>query len=78
MFDARTNLSNQVAENAVKYFKKLVFKTRIPRTVRMGEAPSYGKPIIFYDPSSAGSTSYLSLAKEVRGGKHRNEKFVIL
>jgi len=78
MFDARTNLSNQVAENAVKYFKNMVFKTRIPRTVRIGEAPSYGKPIIFYDPSSPGSTSYLSLAKEVRNGKQRKEKIVIL
>lgn len=78
MFDSRTNLSNQVAENAVKYFKNLVFKTRIPRTVRLGEAPSYGKPIIFYDPSSNSSKSYLALAKEVRNGSRRKDKFVIL
>ncbi len=78
MFDSRTNLSNQVADNAVKYFKNLVFKTRIPRTVRLGEAPSYGKPIIFYDPSSTSSKSYLDLAKEVRNGSRRKDKFVIL
>lgn len=78
MFDSRTNLSNQVAENAVKYFKNLIFKTRIPRTVRLGEAPSYGKPIIFYDPSSNSSKSYLALAKEVRNGSRRKDKFVIL
>ena len=78
MFDSRTNLSNQVAENAVKYFKNLVFKTRIPRTVRLGEAPSYGKPIIFYAPSSISSKSYLSLAKEVLNGRRRKDKVVIL
>jgi chromosome partitioning protein len=78
MFDSRTNLSNQVADNAVKYFKDLVFKTRIPRTVRLGEAPSYGKPIIFYDPSSNSSRSYLSLAKEVLNGRRRKDKIVIL
>ncbi len=78
MFDSRTNLSNQVADNAVKYFKNMVFKTRIPKTVRLGEAPSYGKPIIFFDPSSTGSTSYLALAKEVLNGHRRKDKFVIL
>lgn len=77
MFDARLNLSNQVAENAVKHFKDMVFQTRIPRTVRMGEAPSYGKPIIFYDPASTGSKSYLELAKEVRKGRRRKEQFII-
>ena len=78
MYDSRTNLSNQVADNAVKYFKDLVFKTRIPKTVRLGEAPSYGKPIIFYAPSSNGSKSYLSLTKELLNGRRRKEKFVIL
>ncbi|MBC2715316.1 MAG: ParA family protein [Desulfobacteraceae bacterium] len=78
MYDSRTNLSNQVADNAVKYFKNMVFKTRIPKTVRLGEAPSYGKPIIFYDPSSTGSKSYLSLAKEVLNGRRRKDKFVIM
>ncbi len=65
MFDKRTNLSFQVAENAQKYFKDLVFKTKIPRNVRLGEAPSFGKPIILYDKSSVGALSYLKLAKEM-------------
>ena len=78
MFDKRTNLSNQVADNAEEYFKDMVFKTRIPKTVRLGEAPSYGKPIMFYDPLSTGSVSYLALAKEVLNGRRRKEKIVIL
>jgi len=65
MFDKRTNLSYQVAENAKKHFKDLVFKTKIPRNVRLGEAPSFGKPIIHYDEGSAGAQSYLDLAKEI-------------
>lgn len=78
MYDSRTNLSNQVADNAQKYFKNMVFKTRIPKTVRLGEAPSYGKPIMFYDPASPGSKSYLDLAKEVLNGRRRKEKFLIV
>ncbi|MEW5735954.1 MAG: AAA family ATPase [Thermodesulfobacteriota bacterium] len=65
MFDQRINLSHQVADEAHKHFKDLVFKTRIPRNVRLGEAPSHGKPIILYDPISAGALSYTALAKEV-------------
>ncbi len=65
MFDKRTNLSYQVAENVEKHFKDLVFKTKIPRNVRLGEAPSFGKPIIHYDESSAGAKSYLNLAIEI-------------
>ena len=65
MFDSRTNLSNQVAEEAQHHFKELVFKTRIPRNVRLGEAPSFGKPIVLYDKTSTGAVSYLHLAKEV-------------
>jgi chromosome partitioning protein len=65
MFDKRTNLSHQVAEDAERYFKDLVFKTIIPRNVRLGEAPSFGKPILLYDATSAGAQSYLSLAKEI-------------
>jgi len=67
MFDRRTNLSFQVAENAEKYFKDLVFRTKIPRNVRLSEAPSFGKPIILYDRSSAGAKSYLELAEEMLG-----------
>jgi chromosome partitioning protein len=65
MFDKRTNLSYQVAEEAAKHFQELVYKTTIPRNVRLGEAPSFGKPILLYDANSPGAQSYLSLAKEV-------------
>ncbi|MDY6822734.1 MAG: AAA family ATPase [Thermodesulfobacteriota bacterium] len=67
MFDQRTNLAYQVTEDAEKYFKDLVFKTRIPRNVRLGEAPSFGLPILLYAPSSAGAKSYLALADEMMG-----------
>jgi len=69
MFDRRTNLSLQVAEDAGKYFKGLVFKTMIPRNVRLGEAPSFGKPILLYDAASAGAVSYFNLAKEIMDGR---------
>ena len=65
MYDKRTNLSNQVAREAEKYFKHLVFKTMVPRNVKLGEAPSFGKPILLYDATSAGAKSYFSLAKEI-------------
>ncbi|MDX9786609.1 MAG: AAA family ATPase [Desulfobacterales bacterium] len=65
MYDKRTNLSQQVAEDAEAYFKDLVFKTVVPRNVRLGEAPSFGKPIILYDASSVGAKSYQSLAEEI-------------
>ena len=73
MFDRRNNLSHQVAEEAEKYFKDLVFETRIPRNVRLGEAPSFGKPILIYDIASKGAQSYLALAKEImNGGRTRH------
>jgi len=65
MFDQRTNLSHQVAEDATRHFKDLVFKTVVPRNVRLGEAPSFGKPILLYDANSAGAKSYFELAKEL-------------
>ncbi len=65
MYDKRTNLSIQVAEDAAKYFNNLLFKTTVPRNVRLGEAPSFGKPIMLYDAASIGSKSYISLAKEI-------------
>jgi len=65
MFDKRTNLSYQVAEEAEKYFDNLVFKTMIPRNIRLGEAPSFGKPILLYDATSTGARSYLELAQEI-------------
>ena len=65
MFDKRTNLAYQVAAEAEKYFEALVFKTMVPRNVRLSEAPSFGKPILLYDATSAGARSYFELAKEI-------------
>lgn len=65
MFDARTNLSIQVVEEVKKYFKNKVYKTIIPRNVKLSEAPSFGLPIILYDPKSKGAECYLDLAQEV-------------
>lgn len=65
MLDARTNLGIQVIEEVKMYFQDKVYKTIIPRNVRLGEAPSHGKPIIVYDPKSKGAEVYLELAKEV-------------
>jgi chromosome partitioning protein len=64
MFDKRNKLSNQVDEEARKYFKEKVYKTVIPRNVRLSEAPSHGVPCIVYDRACLGSKSYLQLAKE--------------
>ena len=65
MYDTRLNLSQQVAEEARRYFEGRVYETVIPRNVRLGEAPSFGKPVIVYDTASKGSESYRSLAREV-------------
>ncbi len=64
MYDMRTNLSNQVVKEVKKYFEDKVYKTVIPRNVRLSEAPSYGMPITEYDPKSKGAKSYLKFAKE--------------
>lgn len=65
MFDARTNLSVQVVEEVKKYFKNKVYRSVIPRNVRLSEAPSYGMPISVYDDKSKGAKCYLELAKEL-------------
>ena len=65
MFDSRLNLSNQVVSEVKEYFKDKVFKNVIHRNIKLGEAPSYGKPIILYDPASVGAQDYMGLAKEV-------------
>jgi len=65
MNDVRTNLSSQVIEEVKKYFGKDVFNTIIPRNVRLSEAPSFGEPIVSYDPKSRGAKAYKELAKEV-------------
>lgn len=65
MFDERTNLSRQVVADIRSFFKERVYRTIVPRNVRLGEAPSFGKPIMLYDIRSKGSESYLNLAREV-------------
>lgn len=65
MFDGRTNLSLQVAEEVKKYFGQKVFRTVIPRTVKLSEAPSFGEPISIYAPKSKGAAAYKSLCREV-------------
>ncbi len=65
MFDSRLNLSNQVVTEVKEYFKDKVFKSVIHRNIKLGEAPSYGKPILSYDPASVGAQDYMGLAKEI-------------
>jgi chromosome partitioning protein len=65
MYDERTNLGQQVASDVRGYFKEKVFRTVIPRNIRLGEAPSHGLPIILYDVKSRGAEAYLALAREV-------------
>ena len=65
MFDSRTNLSQEVVGEVKKYFKSKVYKTVIPRNVRLSEAPSHGEPVIYYDKSSKGAQVYMDLAREV-------------
>jgi chromosome partitioning protein len=65
MFDERTNLGQQVATEVREFFKEKVFRTVIPRNVRLGEAPSHGMPVILYDPKSRGAEAYTALAREV-------------
>ena len=65
MFDERTNLGQQVANDVRQFFKEKVFRTVIPRNVRLGEAPSHGMPVILYDVKSRGASAYVALAREV-------------
>ena len=65
MFDKRLRLSNQVAEEALEFFGGMVYETRIPRNVRLSEAPSFGQPILLYDVECLGSQSYLALGQEL-------------
>ena len=65
MFDDRTNLTRQVASDLKEFFGDDVFQTVIPRSIRLAEAPSFGKPILTYDPRSRGAESYIKLAKEI-------------
>ncbi len=65
MFDRRTNLSQNVVDDARQYFKDLVFKTKIPRNVKLAESPSYGLPVVLYDKTSPGAKSYIAFAREL-------------
>ena len=65
MYDSRTNLSMQVVDNVKKNLNQKIYKTVIPRNIRLAEAPSYGLPFTMYDPKSAGAESYMTLANEV-------------
>lgn len=65
MYDARTRLANDVAQEIEQHFPNLLFKVKIPRNIRLSEAPSFGKPVIHHDPHCAGAKAYFELAKEV-------------
>lgn len=71
MYDQRLTLAKQVADEVLNYFKSAVYRTYIPRNVKLAEAPSFGKPIILFDPVCSGSKAYLELAKEII---EKNEK----
>jgi chromosome partitioning protein len=71
MFDDRTNLTRQVAQDLKEFFQDEVFKTVIPRNIRLAEAPSHGKPVLLYDVKSKGAECYLELAKEIIQNEQR-------
>jgi chromosome partitioning protein len=74
MYDDRTNLARQVAEDLKEFFNDEVLKTVIPRSIRLAEAPSYGKPILMYDPRSKGAESYIRLAREILENEQRSRQ----
>ena len=74
MFDDRTNLTRQVADDLKDFFNDQVLTTVIPRSIRLAEAPSYGKPILMYDPRSRGAESYIKLAKEILENEQRSRQ----
>jgi chromosome partitioning protein len=74
MYDERTNLARQVADDLREFFNDQVFTTVIPRSIRLAEAPSYGKPILMYDPRSRGAESYIRLAKEILANEQRQRQ----
>ncbi len=81
MFDERTNLSHQVQEDLKAFFGDQLFSTVVPRNIRLGEAPSYGRPILLYDIKSKGAESYIRLAKEIihgteKGSGKGTERFI--
>ena len=74
MYDMRTNLSNQVVKEVKRYFEDKVYKTVIPRNIKLSEAPSFGMPIIIYDPKSKGARAYEKLARELLKNTEIREK----
>ena len=76
MYDTRLNLSRQVADDAREHFGDLVFQAVIPRNIRLAEAPSFGKPILLYDITSVGASSYLAVAKELMARTESNASVV--
>jgi chromosome partitioning protein len=74
MYDERTNLTRQVSDDLRDFFHNEVLTTVIPRSIRLAEAPSYGKPILMYDPRSKGAESYIKLAKEILENEQRNRQ----
>ncbi len=74
MYDERTNLARQVAEDLKEFFSDQVLTTVIPRSIRLAEAPSYGKPILMYNPRSRGAESYIKLAKEILANEQRQRQ----
>jgi chromosome partitioning protein len=74
MYDDRTNLARQVADDLKDFFDKDLFTTVIPRSIRLAEAPSYGKPILMYDPRSRAAESYIKLAKEILENEQRRRQ----
>ena len=74
MYDDRTNLARQVADDLKDFFGNEVLTTVIPRSIRLAEAPSYGKPILMYDPRSRGAESYIKLAKEILANEQRRRQ----
>ncbi len=74
MFSERLNLARQVAEEAREHFGPKVFRTAVPRNIRLAEAPSFGKPIVIYDVLSSGAESYLALAQELMGRNGSGQK----
>ena len=72
MFDERTNLSQQVMQDLQSFFGKQLFSTIVPRNIRLGEAPSHGRPILLYDIKSKGAESYIRLAKEIIHGTEKS------
>jgi chromosome partitioning protein len=74
MYDERTNLTRTVSDDLRDFFGSEVFSTVIPRSIRLAEAPSHGKPILMYDPRSRGAESYIKLAKEILENEHRSRQ----